>query len=115
MSGTKAIEIRNQWDIEVSVPFFPNVSIGWDDTPRFPRKGEQDIVRYNKSPESFAAYLQEAKEYCDNHSDQNKLITIFSWNEWIEGGYLLPDRKYGFEYLEKVKEVTSGNYNQYFP
>jgi hypothetical protein len=113
--GTKAIDIRNQWDREVSVPFFPNVSIGWDDTPRFPAKGEQDIVRYNKSPESFAAYLQEAKEFCDNHLYQNKLITIFSWNEWIEGGYLLPDRKYGFEYLEKVKEVTSGNYNQYFP
>jgi len=113
--ATKAIDIRNHWDEVVSIPFFPNVSIGWDDTPRFPHKGEQDIVRYNKSPESFAGYLQEAKEYCDNHSDQSKLITIFSWNEWIEGGYLLPDRKYGFEYLEKVKEVTSGNYNQYFP
>ncbi len=111
--ATKAIEIRNQWDSLVSIPLFTNVSIGWDDTPRFPHKGEKDIVRYNNSPESFAAFLQEAKEYCDKHPEKEKLITIFSWNEWIEGGYLLPDRKYGFEYLEKVKEVIQEKYNPY--
>jgi hypothetical protein len=111
--ASKAIDIRDQWDEVLDIPFFPNASIGWDDTPRFPHKGKKDIVCFNKSPESFAAYLQEAKEYCDKHPEQTKLITIFSWNEWIEGGYLLPDRKYGFDYLEKVKEVTEGSYNQY--
>ena len=111
--ATKAIDIRDKWDSVLSIPFFPNVSIGWDDTPRFPQKGEKDIVRYNKSPESFAAYLQEAKEYCDEHPDQENIITAFSWNEWIEGGYLLPDRKYGFSYLDKVKDVTNGTYDKY--
>ena len=111
--ATKAIDIRNQWDTFQSIPFFTNVSIGWDDTPRFPHKGEKDIVRYNNSPESFAGFLQEAKDYCDAHPEQTKMITIFSWNEWIEGGYLLPDRKYGFEYLKKVKKVTEGSYDQY--
>jgi len=111
--GTKAIEKRDKWDEVLLIPFFPNASIGWDDTPRFPHKGIKDIVLYNKSPESFGAFLQEAKEYCDDHPDQTKLITVFSWNEWIEGGYLLPDRKYGFQYLEKVKEVTSDSYNPY--
>ena len=108
--ANRAVDIRNQWDTLQTLPFFPNVSIGWDDTPRFPHKGESDIVRYNKSPESFAEYLQEAKEYCDMHPDQPKLITLFSWNEWIEGGYLLPDKKYGFEYLQKVKEVIDGSF-----
>lgn len=43
-----------------------------------------------------------------------KLITVFSWNEWIEGGYLLPDMKYGFGYLEAVKEVIlDGKYDRY--
>ncbi|MGK7397642.1 MAG: glycoside hydrolase family 99-like domain-containing protein [Candidatus Cyclobacteriaceae bacterium M3_2C_046] len=109
--ATKAVEIRNEWDTQQNLPFFTNVSIGWDDIPRFPAKGEKDIVRYNKSPESFAGFLQEAKEYCHKHPDQIKLITIFSWNEWIEGGYLLPDRKYGYEYLNQVKNVISGTYN----
>jgi len=111
--ATKAIDMRNQWDTLLSIPLFTNVSIGWDDSPRFPHQGENDMVRYNKSPGSFAGFLQEAKDYCDKHPEQTKLITIFSWNEWIEGGYLLPDRKYGFEYLKKVKEVISGSYNQY--
>ena len=104
---------RDKWDGQLSIPLFPNVSIGWDDTPRFPQKTDKDIVRYNKSPESFASYLQETKEYCDNHPGQEKIITIFSWNEWIEGGYLLPDRKYGFGYLEAVKRVIKEDYNPY--
>jgi pentatricopeptide repeat protein len=111
--ATKAIEIRDKWDSALSIPLYTNVSIGWDDSPRFPNQDIKEIVRYNKSPESFGAILQESKEYCDKHPDQTKLITIFSWNEWIEGGYLLPDKKYGFQYLEKVKEVTQGTYNPY--
>ncbi|NND09002.1 MAG: glycoside hydrolase family 99-like domain-containing protein [Saprospiraceae bacterium] len=109
----KAIDIRNHWDQRVSIPFFPNVSIGWDDTPRFPKKGAKDIVRYHQSPASFAAYLQEAKEYSATHLDQPQIITIFSWNEWIEGGYLLPDRKYGFQFLQKVKQVAEGSYDPF--
>ena len=107
--GTEAMERRKQWDSALSIPYFPNTSIGWDDTPRFPQKGAKDLVHYNKSPESFAAFMQKTKEYCDNHPDQPKLITVFSWNEWVEGGYLLPDVKYGFSYLEAVKKVMSGN------
>ena len=62
-------------------------------------------MHLNKSPQAFASFLQKAKDYSDQYPDQPKLITIFSWNEWIEGGYLLPDIKYGFQYLEAVKKV----------
>jgi hypothetical protein len=110
---TKAVEQRNLWDNRLSVPYFPNASIGWDDTPRFPEKGKADIVCFNKSPEGFAASLDLARKYCDNHPEQPRLITIFSWNEWIEGGYLLPDVKYGFKHLEAVKRVMSGSYDPY--
>lgn len=112
--GMESIERRKNWDEALSIPFFPNVSIGWDDSPRFPEKGKKDVVHYNKSPEAFAGFLQKAKEYCDEHPDQPKLITIFSWNEWIEGGYLLPDVKYGFGHLEAVKNVVNKEYNPYF-
>ena len=109
----KAVEQREHWDESLEIPYFPNASIGWDDTPRFPAKGESDIVRYNKSPESFAASLELAKKYCDAHPEQPKLITIFSWNEWIEGGYLLPDVKFGFQHLEAVETVMNGSYDPY--
>lgn len=111
--GTEAIERRKLWDEALSIPFFPNASIGWDDTPRFPAKGKKDVVHYNKSPESFAAFLQKAKEYCDERPDQPKLITLFAWNEWVEGAYFLPDMKYGYSYVEAVKKVMSGEYDKY--
>lgn len=111
--GVESMERRNQWDDALDIPYFPNVSIGWDDTPRFPAKGKKDVVHYNKSPEGFATFLQKAKEYCDSHPEQPKLITIFSWNEWIEGGYLLPDMKYGFDHLGAVKKVFRGEYESY--
>lgn len=112
--GMESMERRKQWEEAAPVPYFPNVSIGWDDSPRFPHKGKEHVVHYNKSPEGFAAYLQKAKEYCDEHPEQPKLITVFSWNEWIEGGYLLPDMKYGFGHLEAVKRVFKEEYNPYY-
>ncbi len=111
--GTGGAQSREKWDKLLDIPYFPNVSIGWDDTPRFPAKDIDDMIPYNKTPEGFAGFLEHAKAYCDAHPDEPNLITIFSWNEWIEGGYLLPDMKYGFDYLEKVKEVMSGEYNPY--
>jgi hypothetical protein len=111
--GTESMERRKDWEEGAEIPYFPNVSIGWDDSPRFPHKGKEHVVHYNKSPESFAAFMQKAKEYCDEHPEQPKLITVFSWNEWIEGGYLLPDMKYGFSHLEAVKRVVKGEYNPY--
>jgi hypothetical protein len=92
----------------------PNASIGWDDTPRFPHKTQEDVVHFNQSPQSFAAFLQKAKAYCDKHPEQPKLITVYAWNEWVEGAYLLPDMKYGFDYLDAVKDVMiDGKYERY--
>jgi len=111
--GVEAMERRKEWYRALSVPFFPNASIGWDDSPRFPNKRKEDIVHLNKSLVAFSSFLQKAKDYCDEHSEQPKLITIFAWNEWIEGSYLLPDIKYGFSHLEAVKKVMSNEYDKY--
>ena len=111
--GADAIEIRKEWDAALDIPVFPTVSIGWDDTPRFPAKGAQDVTRFHQSPQSFAAFLQVAKEYADSHPEQPKFVMINAWTEWVEGSYLLPDRKYGFGYLEAVKEVIlDGKYDK---
>lgn len=112
--GTNSIKIREQLDTVLDVPVFPCVSIGWDDTPRFPAKGIKDVVHYNNTPESFATLLSKAKKYADAHPEQPKIITINAWNEWVEGSYLLPDMLNGFDYLEAVKEVmVDGKYERY--
>jgi len=107
----EAMVRREQWDSVLDIPFFPNVSIGWDDTPRFPEKDKSHVIHYNNSPESFSAYLQQARQFVRDHPEEPNLITLFSWNEWVEGGYLLPDMKNGFSYLEAVENVMSGTYD----
>jgi len=103
--GSNSINIRAQMDSILDIPVFPCVSIGWDDTPRFPAKGMRDVVHYHNTPASFAALLSKAKNYADAHPGQPRLITINAWNEWVEGSYLLPDMLNGYGYLEAVKDV----------
>lgn len=107
--GKNALAIREQWDKVLDVPLFPCVSVGWDDTPRFPDKGQADVTCWHNTPTSFASFLSEAKRYVDTHPEQPRLITVNAWNEWVEGSYLLPDRLNGFGYLEAVRDVMYGN------
>ncbi|MDR1098014.1 MAG: glycoside hydrolase family 99-like domain-containing protein, partial [Tannerella sp.] len=112
--GTNSVNIRTQMDSILNIPLFPCVSVGWDDTPRFPAKGIHDVVHYHNTPESFATLLSKAKQYADSHPEQPSLITINAWNEWVEGSYLLPDMLNGFGYLEAVKSVfIDGKYDRY--
>ena len=111
--GESAMNLQDKWDSVMDIPYFPNVSIEFDDTPRYPEFGKERVVHINKSPDSFAAYLQKARDYVRNHPGQPKLITVFAWNEWIEGSYLEPDMKWGYSYLEAVEKVMSGKYDKY--
>jgi len=104
--GQNAINYRNHWADYMDIPVFPTVSVGWDDSPRFPAKGAQDLTRFHNTPRSFQSFLEEAKCYADQNEDkQPKFVFINAWNEWVEGSYLLPDRLNGFGYLEAVKNV----------
>ncbi|MBQ6179647.1 MAG: glycoside hydrolase family 99-like domain-containing protein [Bacteroidales bacterium] len=109
--GAEAVEIREQMDKVFDIPVFPCVSIGWDDTPRFPAKGPDHVTRFHNTPQSFATFLAKAKEYVEAHPDQPRFMMINAWNEWVEGSYLLPDRLNGFGYLEAVRDVLNGKYD----
>lgn len=83
--------------------YYPHVSVGWDSSPRaFHYRGA--IVK-NNTPANFEQALRQAKAFVDAHPDQAPLITINSWNEWTETSYLQPCSKYGYGYLEAVRNV----------
>ena len=88
-------------DRDFSLPYYPHVSIGWDNSPRI---GESPRVRGN-TPEAFEAALRRAKAWVDAHPGQHPLITVNSWNEWTETSYLEPDNVNGYGYLEAVRRV----------
>lgn len=90
-------------DKEYNTTYFPHVSVGWDNNPRY-KRFRGGIVK-NNTPENFEKALQLAKEYVDTHKLPVPLITINSWNEWTETSYLEPDDLYGYGYLEAIKKV----------
>jgi hypothetical protein len=100
------IDVEKEWlrlDATFDIPYFPHVSIGWDNNPRF-KEFRPGIMR-NNTPDRFGKALEKAKAYIDAHPGQAPLITINSWNEWTESSYLEPDDLYGFGYLDAVARV----------
>jgi hypothetical protein len=99
-------DVAAEWarmDRDYTVPFYPHISIGWDNNPRF--RGFVGYGMKNNGPEEFEKGLRMAKEYVDSHNLPVPLITINSWNEWTETSYLEPDTKYGYGYLEAIRNV----------
>ncbi|MDA9679471.1 glycoside hydrolase family 99-like domain-containing protein [Flavobacteriaceae bacterium] len=93
----------NKASSDKDTPYYPNVSIGWDDNPRYEML-KPNILK-NNTPENFEKALREAKKYVDEHPGQAPLITVNSWNEWTETSYLMPCTMYGYGYLQAVQKV----------
>ncbi|MDR1779565.1 MAG: glycoside hydrolase family 99-like domain-containing protein [Tannerella sp.] len=98
----------NEWqriDNVLDIPYYPHVSIGWDNNPRF----EMQIggIVKNNTPANVEKALRNAKAFVDAHPGQAPLITVNSWNEWTETSYLQPCTMFGYGYLEAVKAVFS--------
>ncbi|QGQ96446.1 hypothetical protein EHS13_16925 [Paenibacillus psychroresistens] len=100
------VDVVEEWakiEQDHDIPYFPHISVGWDNNPRF-KDLVSGIVK-NNTPENVQKAFAQAKEYADAHPGQPPLITINSWNEWTETSYLLPDDLYGYGYLEAVKKT----------
>jgi lipopolysaccharide biosynthesis protein len=83
-------------------PFdIPCVLPNWDNTPRSGRRG---LVLVDSSPENFRVVMHKALSLIRHRSSQERLLFIKSWNEWAEGNYLEPGRRFGHSYLKVVKE-----------
>ena len=102
-------DVKGIYDLETAPdkpPYFPHVSIGWDNNLRF--KTPNNNITTNNEPAEVKKGFQMAKEYLDAHPDQVPLVTVNSWNEWTETSYLQPDYLYGYGYLEAVRDVFLG-------
>jgi hypothetical protein len=96
----------------IKQPYYPNVTMGWDATPRCSQKISFGNFGYpcmailkNNTPDNFQKALMISRIWADKNLKTNKVITINSWNEWTEGSFLEPEREYGYSYLEAIKSV----------
>lgn len=93
----RAIEKRNKLQKKKTfVCTFPD----WDNTSR---KDESGIIVRGSRPKKFGKHMENLLRQSDKLG--NEFVFINAWNEWSEGAYLEPDKKYGYAYLAALKNA----------
>ena len=94
------------------LPYFPNVTVGWDSSARTIPSDKYDYLGYpfvpilkNNTPEEFKKALNNAKNFLKERPQELQILTINAWNEWTEGSYLEPDSEHGYGHLNAIREV----------
>lgn len=87
------------------IDYFPVVDPGWDSRPWH---GKDALVRTDQHPDKFRKMLEYAKEYVNKYpvgKEKKKVVIVEAWNEFGEGDFVEPHVKYGFGYLDAIREV----------
>ena len=101
---------RRQWEqlrAQSPIPMMLPVSGGWDSRPWH---GENNLVRYGRTPALFRQHLAAAKQFLAGQSDASAVrnfVLIEAWNEWGEGSYIEPHQEFGFGYLDAIRDVIT--------
>ena len=84
---------------------FPGVFPGWDNEARKPGRGN---CFHGARPTLFHRWFEAATKHVTTHlPPKERLVFINAWNEWGEGAYLEPDRRFGYANLAAVAEVIT--------
>lgn len=86
------------------LPYIIPVTSGWDKRPW----GGSVISAHdnsNSTPDSFFDHLVQAKKTLAANPEKTLGVVVCCWNEFGEGSYIEPTKKFGFEYLEKLRMV----------
>lgn len=108
----RAREVWREFDAALPVPYLPNVTVGWDPSPRttdWHMRGEDGYpytsLLADNSPDAVGAALRDALAFVADRPG-HRVVTVNAWNEWTEGSFLEPERQYGFGYLEAVRDAV---------
>lgn len=104
---------QRAWHGSPEQPYIPTLSVGWD---KRPWEGERGLGQKpgwyftDRTPAQLAAGVASAIEWMDRHPEQTtaeRLVLLYAWNEYGEGGYLAPTRgdPQG-AYLDAVKKAV---------
>jgi len=93
------LERKRKANKKVFLGAFP----GWDNAARKKDKGYYVV---GSTPEKFGRYMKKQIEVAEKIGSD--FIFINAWNEWAEGAYLEPDKKFGYGYLDNLKLAING-------
>ncbi len=105
------LEYWQEAERTVSLPYYPNATMGWDSSPRTVQSDRFENVGYpftpilsGNTPERFGQALRAIRERRAS-SGGPRILTVNAWNEWTEGSYLEPDTQHGMAYLEAIRDA----------
>ena len=78
----------------------PTILPNWDHSPRSRMRA---FVMHNSTPEAFKSHVAAIKHIVDRK--HNQLVMLKSWNEWGEGNYMEPDKRWGKQYIEALRDA----------
>jgi len=86
-----------------NIPFYRTCMLGWDNTPR--RKNGWTIFA-GFSLKSFFDWV--SLLVYEAQKTSKSFIFVNAWNEWSEGTYLEPDKKYGYANINTFSKAIYG-------
>ena len=109
---------HRNWDAlsQSGLSHFPVATLGWDVTPRclkevsWPFSPEAAYpythVVVGNTPRRFGQLCRDALQHLKQRpSATENVVMVNAWNEWTEGCYLLPEKRYGDGYLRVLRDV----------
>lgn len=113
MQSSKELTHRsydNDWDAILNYKvkdkrLIAGAFVDWDNTAR----NRCGVVYDGSTPDKFGENMKRLIDKVDKEY-ANEFIYVNAWNEWAEGAYLEPDEKYGYAYLEALKNALEDNY-----
>lgn len=81
----------------------PGAMPAWDNSARRPLKGN---VFHESTPALFERWLDMNAERAKQNPPGERIVMVNAWNEWAEGAYLEPDRRFGYAYLAACASVV---------
>jgi hypothetical protein len=91
-------------DWHFDVAHYPSVMPNWDNTPR---SGMLGWVLHDPSPELFRLHVRHALATLEAQAGIENILFLKSWNEWAEGNYFEPDRRFGRAFLEVIRDEVA--------
>jgi hypothetical protein len=94
---TKCIGLLQDYPLSI-----PCIEPDFDHTPR---SGYRARILVDSTPEKWGKLCRETAALVADRPNQERIVFVKAWNEWGEGNYLEPDRKWGRAYLEEMSKA----------